>query len=138
MLDQILGGGLPPGKSTSLHDRYCRSQGLDPATARAAAEAADRRYRLQARAVVSGPPLDRRGPDADALACLHHLVLTQDHDLRDLRRLLEAMRKEYEILRREVAKQEQHLRHLEEDLPEGIRVVVDQALEDRDAERGRP
>jgi hypothetical protein len=137
MFDPILGGGLPQGKAISLYDRYCALQGIDPATQRAKDAEADRRHRAGCRAVVNGFEAASR-PDADAIAVVHHLVLAQERDLHDLRRKLEATSKECAALRHEVAEQDQQVRHLVEDLPGGIRVVVDQALDDRGAERGRP
>jgi hypothetical protein len=139
MCCESLRPGPAPGKpSVSLFESYCRLQGVDPAAQRAANAAADRHYRRLARGVVSGGQTARPSPETDAIAVLHRLVLAQERELREVRGTLEVTRADLEALRRELSLLGQRLRHLEEDLPEGIRVVVDQALEDRDAERGRP
>jgi hypothetical protein len=65
------------------------------------------------------------------------LVLAQVRDLQDLHRQLEAMRRECEVLRCEVAKQDQQVRHLVQDLRGAVEVLVAQSLDDREAEGRR-
>jgi hypothetical protein len=138
MDDRILRPESGPDKPiVSLFEYHCRSQGRDPAAVRAEAAAAARRYCRASRAVVNGSQAASRHDLHDTIAVVQHLVLTQERERAEDRRALEVALADVDALHRELALVRQELRHLVEDLPDGIREVLAQALDDRDRDRDR-